>query len=117
MAPRLFHIVSADDWSAARRIGVYAPDSLAIEGFVHLSEEHQILRPANLLYRHRTDLWLLVIDQDELGADVVYEPGSHGEDDDFPHLYGPVNLDAVVRTVAFPPGPDGTFALPANLGG
>jgi len=111
----LFHIIGAAEWTEAERLGCHAPQSLATEGFIHLSERRQILRPANLLYAGRQDLELLVIDRSKLRADVVYEPGSHGEDELFPHLYGQLDLDAVSRRVDFPCGADGQFVLPSDL--
>ena len=115
MTPDLFHIIGADDWAEAAAAGVYSPPSMATEGFIHLSARHQILRPANLLYRGREDLLLLRIAADDLDAELVWEPGSHGETEDFPHLYGALNLDAVVGTIDFPCGVDGGFELPAAL--
>ena len=101
-APTLFHIIAESDWRVAKELGEYRPAGLANEGFIHLSKKNQILRPANLLYRGRTDLALLVIDPSSVTSDVVYEPGSHGETEHFPHLYGPLNLDAVIGVVPFP---------------
>jgi len=115
VARRLFHIISAAAWVEANEDGRYAPESLTTEGFIHLSEKDQILRPANLLYRGRTDLSLLVLDTDRLRSPVRYERGSHGEVESFPHLYGELNLDGVVDVVAFAPRADGTFDLPAAL--
>ncbi len=115
MTDRLFHIVARSDWSEAETLGRYAPDSYAVEGFIHLSRLDQVLRPANLLYRGRSDLVLLVVEPERLRPDVVFEPGSHGEDELFPHLYGPLNLDAVVAVIDFPAGNDGGFELPAEL--
>lgn len=111
----VFHIISRDAWAEARERGRYAPDSFAAEGFIHLSKRSQILRPANLLYAGRADLVLLEIDVDALRADLVFEPGSHGEAEHFPHLYGPMNLDAVIRVIDFPCEPDGSFTLPAVI--
>lgn len=111
----LFHIIGRKGWVAAEAVGEYKPPGLATEGFVHLSKKSQILRPANLLYRGRNDLELLVIDPERLESEVVFEPGSHGESEDFPHLYGPLNIDAVVDVVTFPCLDDGSFVLPANL--
>ena len=115
MSPVFFHIIAHDAWQEAKKAGRYAPDSLALEGFIHLSQKAQITRPANLLYAGRTDLMLLVIDASRLHADVVMEPGSHGEAEDFPHLYGVLNVDAVVDAVRFPPNSDGTFDVPEGL--
>jgi uncharacterized protein (DUF952 family) len=42
-----------------------------------------------------------------------YEPPGDGEL--FPHIYGALNLDAVVRILDFPPAADGSFALPPGL--
>lgn len=115
MQETLFHIVGDADWALAQKAGTYTPSGFAAEGFVHLSQKHQILRPANLLYEGRKDLVLLVIEPTLLAADVVFEPGSHGEAELFPHLYGPLNVDAVTDVVAFPSQADGSFVLPEAL--
>jgi len=111
----VFHIIGESDWAAVSGDGTYAPASLASEGFIHLSRVDQILRPANLLYSGRSDLLLLEIDVACLRAELVFEPGSHGEDEYFPHLYGALNTDAVIRVVSFPCGEDGVFELPVGL--
>ena len=59
----------------------------------------------------RRDLVLLVIDPARLAAELVYED-CYEVGQAFPHIYGPLNLNAVVSVVPFPPLPDGTFALP-----
>ena len=118
-APRvgivLFHIIARSDWSTAEDAGVYEPAGLGTEGFIHLSQRGQILRPANLLYAGRDDLVLLVIDPERVEEPVVFEPGSHGESEDFPHLYGSLNVDAVIDVLDFPCEGNGSFVLPAGL--
>lgn len=108
----ILHIASSEDWTAARALGEYRADSLTGEGFIHCSTPAQVLIPANERYRGRDDLLLLVIDPARLAAALVYED-CYESGQAFPHLYGPLNLDAVTRVVPFPPGPDGRFALPA----
>jgi uncharacterized protein (DUF952 family) len=110
----ILHIAQRAEWEAARSAGGYQADTLASEGFIHCSTLAQVLGPANAFYRGRTDLVLLVIEPAQLTAQLVYED-SHGNGEHFPHLYGPLNIDAVTRVVPFPPGPDGHFALPAGV--
>ena len=115
MEPVVFHIVDVDEWSAGADSGDYAPKSLAVEGFIHLSQRHQIVHAANLFYRGQTSLCVLSIVASRLRSRLVYEPGSAGEDALFPHLYGPLNRDAVRAVSDFPCGPDGYFGLPETL--
>ena len=112
MEPVVFHIISKSDWANAKDEVDYSPASFASEGFIHLSQKSQILRPANLLYNGEDDLLLLVLAVDELGPELRYEPGSHGESELFPHLYGELNVSAVVDVVEFPCQADGSFVLP-----
>ena len=108
----ILHITTRAEWEAARALGDYRLDTLDSEGFIHCSTPQQVLGPANALYHGQDDLVLLVIDPAQLTAELVYED-CYEAGETFPHLYGPLNLDAVVRVVPFPPLPDGTFTLPA----
>lgn len=112
----VFHIIHESAWAVAQQTNAYLPDRFVEEGFIHLSKRSQILRPANLLYRGQADLRLLVIEVERLVAELVYEPGSHGEAELFPHLYGQLNIDAVIDVLDFPCEPDGSFMLPPGLG-
>ncbi len=107
----ILHIALADEWDAARALGQYRADSLATEGFIHCSTAAQVLIPANERFHGRTDLLLLVIDPARLAAELVYED-CYETGQAFPHLYGPLNLDAVLRAMPFPPSADGSFVLP-----
>ncbi|MGB8700136.1 MAG: DUF952 domain-containing protein [Thermosynechococcaceae cyanobacterium] len=100
----LFHITEETTWQAAQNQGVYRAASLATEGFIHLSESGQVKWVGNQFYRGQSGLVLLEIDADLLQSELRYDcvPG-HGT---FPHLYGPLNLDAVVRVWPFEPGDD-----------
>ena len=68
---------------------------------------------ANRFYRGQDGLVVLCIDESRLKAELKYEAPAmmHGESGGelFPHLYGELNLDAVVRVVALPRGADGSF--------
>lgn len=107
----ILHITSRADWEAAQALGDYRLDTLETEGFIHCSTPKQVLGPANEFYRGRHDLVLLVIDPTRLAVELVYED-CYETGAAFPHIYGPLNLDAVTSVVPFPPRPDGTFELP-----
>jgi uncharacterized protein (DUF952 family) len=113
----IYHFCSRADWAAAQASGEYAADTLATEGFIHCSTVDQVLVPANAIARGRTDLVLLAIDESRLAEPPRYEPGDpgHAGSMEFPHLYRPFPVAAVVAVHDFPPGPDGAFALPPGL--
>lgn len=110
----LLHITTAAAWADAQSNGALTDPSLESEGFIHCSTPAQVLIPANERFAGRDDLILLVIDPDRLTERLVFED-SYGSGTEFPHVYGPINADAVVRQVAFPGNEDGTFKLPAEL--
>jgi uncharacterized protein (DUF952 family) len=102
----IFHLALAADWAAARAAGEYAVSTrgrtLGDEGFVHASHADQWPGVRERFYADVTEpLVLLVIDPDRLTAEVREEPVP-GLDETFPHVYGPINLDAVVETRVVP---------------
>jgi uncharacterized protein (DUF952 family) len=115
----ILHIAHRRDWEAALSRGHYSAASLETEGFIHCSTPEQVVETANRFFPGQQDLVLLTIDESKLEAELRYEPASGGSADDargelFPHLCGRLNLSAVVRVVAFAPGADGRFTLPAG---
>ena len=70
------------------------------DGFIHLSTHGQL---AGTLERHfagETGLIVLEIAADRLDAGLKWEPSRDGAL--FPHLYGVVPLDAIIRTISIP---------------
>ena len=107
----LVHVCSAADWAHASAVGEHRPASLAEVGFVHLSTHEQVHLPANRLYAGRTDLVLLHLTPELLGAPVRWEPGVPTDPESmlFPHLYGPLPAAAVTTVTPYRPGADGAF--------
>jgi uncharacterized protein (DUF952 family) len=116
----IYHIATRADWKRSLEGGEYTRSSvdttLAEEGFIHASAASQVAGTANRFYRDVPgDLVLLVIDVGLLRAEVRYEDVP-GADLPFPHIYGPLNVDAVLAAQPLPPGPDGTFSfVPGDL--
>jgi len=104
----IYHITTQSAWGAAKGTGAYRAPSLATQGFIHCSTADQVTRVADNLFAGQHGLVLLHIDPEKLAAKVVYE-NLEGGTELFPHVYGPINLEAVVRVTPFEPGPDGRF--------
>lgn len=97
----IYHITTNDAWQAAQAAGHYIADSLHHEGFIHFSRVAQLPRVAAKFFCGQPNLVLLTVDPARLSAELRDEEGEPGEL--FPHLYGPLNLDAVVTVEPFVP--------------
>jgi uncharacterized protein (DUF952 family) len=106
----IFHIARREQWARGKRVGLYMGDTLGTEGFIHSSAPQQVLKVANRVFRGRKGLVLLCIDPEKVRPEIRYEAAQDGEE--YPHIYGPLNVDAVVQALRFEPGEDGTFVLP-----
>jgi uncharacterized protein (DUF952 family) len=108
----IYHIATRSDWEQAVRDGSYTISTrgrtLEQQGFIHCSDAGQVAGVANVVYRGMSDLVLLVVDVGLVRATVQYDdvPGAPAP---FPHIYGPLNVDAVVGVQPFAPGSDGVF--------
>jgi uncharacterized protein (DUF952 family) len=104
----ILHICSHSDWEIALAEGAYQADSLPMSGFIHCALPSQVLAVANNIYAGRTDLVLLWINPHHLKAEVRWEASETGI---FPHVYGPINLEAVSAVLDFHPDEDGVFRI------
>lgn len=109
----LLHLTTAEAWQAALQAGEYRAASLDTEGFIHCSLPEQIARVANVWFAGQTGLVLLVLDPARLTPEVRFEPGTDKADELFPHVYGPLNLDAVIQVLDYLPDAHGCFGAPA----
>ena len=113
---RLYHLALVNDWASAT--GDYEVSTLgrtlADVGFIHCSFGQQVQRVADLWYRGRADVLLLEIDAAGLVAPVRVESLDGGES--FPHIYGPLNRDAVIRAIPVPLLDDGRLDVQGMVG-
>jgi len=116
----IYHITERKTWQAAQASGDYRAKSLKTQGFIHLSQVEQVARVANVIYAGQTGLVLLYIDPTKLTATLREEPpdpavpAHHYTGELFPHLYGALNLEAVVDVQDFIPNEDGEFVFRAQ---
>ena len=109
----ILHITQRQQWQAAKNIGTYQGPTLDTEGFIHCSTLSQLIGSANRFFENQKDLVILVINCDRVTPEVRYE----GEtiNNLFPHIYGELNIDAVVQAIDFGCEEDGLFRLPAEF--
>ncbi len=98
----IYHVVSETNWQKALQTagpggqGFYEADSLASEGFIHTSKADQVQGVLTRYYKAKTNLILLHIDETKLTAPLKMELAA-SVNEEFPHIYGRLNLDAVVK--------------------
>lgn len=107
----LYHITDNKCWSSALTTGAYTPEAFDNDGFIHCSTAVQVLAVAKRFYTGSSNLVLLTIDADRVAPEIVFE-NLEGGAELFPHIYGRLNLEAVVRVSAFAADADGEFRLP-----
>lgn len=96
--PVIYHVTTTDEWNAAKAKGFYEHPSLKQEGFIHCSQEQQVAGVLERYFAGKTDLVKLVIDTDKLTSKFIYD-WSPSTEDTFPHIYGPINTDAVMDVI------------------
>jgi uncharacterized protein (DUF952 family) len=97
-----YKIIDTAEWDVAVSLGTYAGSAVDLaDGFIHLSTAEQLEETARKHFAGRRDLTLLTVDLAKLGESVVWEPSRAGAL--FPHIYGPLPAQAVIRAEAFPP--------------
>jgi uncharacterized protein (DUF952 family) len=113
---RLFHITTAAEFDTARAHGEYRPATFAEEGFIHCSYERQVLATAERIFRGRDGLVLVEIDARRLTCAVIVENLAGGVEG-YPHIYGPLPMDAVLAVHPFRRAAGGSFTLPLGVTG
>jgi release factor glutamine methyltransferase len=102
----IVHLCHRQEWQEAQPIGEFRSASLDSEGFIHCSQPEEIHIVANRFYQGIPDLILLWLNPEIVSSEIRWE-GVGGVQ--FPHIYGPVNLEAVVSAGSLNPGPGGEY--------
>lgn len=92
----IYHVTTAAAWQQAQEQGFYGHPSLQEEGFIHCSQEQQVAGVLERYFSGQTGLVKLVIDTEKLSSKFIFD-WSPSTADTFPHVYGPINLDAVLE--------------------
>lgn len=92
----IYHVVTTENWAKAVLQGFYEAESLPLEGFIHTSKAEQVQGVLQRYYKDKNDLLLLHIDEEKLTSLLKFELAP-SVNEEFPHIYGPLNIDAVTK--------------------
>jgi uncharacterized protein (DUF952 family) len=107
----IYKICPASAWREAERQGVFrgsADDRR--DGFIHFSAASQVAGTVAKHFAGQTGLFLIAIDAEALGEALKWEPSRGAEL--FPHLYGELDIGAVIRILDLRARSDGSHAIP-----
>ena len=94
----IYHITTKQQWEAAKEKGFFDEPSLQTEGFIHNSTQAQVAGVLERYYKDKSNLLLMYIDETKLHAELKYELAP-SVNELFPHVFGNINLNAVVKTI------------------
>jgi uncharacterized protein (DUF952 family) len=91
---QIYHVVIPAEWEAAANESFFEAKSLSSEGFIHCSYADQLEGVLERYFADAGEVVILHLDANRLTSPLVSEPSTNGEA--FPHIYGPINEDAIV---------------------
>ncbi|MFI6763689.1 DUF952 domain-containing protein [Micromonospora sp. NPDC050417] len=111
----IYKLLARAEWAEAEARGWYEGSAVdRQDGFVHLSSGEQVVETAARHFAGQADLVLLTVDPDRLDDALRWEPSRGGLL--FPHLYGPLPVNAVLSATPLPAGVSVPEAVAALLG-
>ena len=114
MGDTLYKICTEAAFAEAQSMGRFeGSEDDTSDGFIHLSAPHQLPGTLAKHFAGRSGLLLLAIDPQTLGDALRWEPSRGGAL--FPHLYGPLDLAALLSVEKLPLGQDGSHRLPSGV--
>jgi len=94
-AMKILHVTGQNDWKEALEKGVYRADTLEAQGFIHCCLPDQLDMVLKEWFAGKEDLVLVEIETSRLASMLKFEQPAGGKGE-FPHIYGPINLEAVI---------------------
>lgn len=90
----IYHVTTKAEWAAAQEKGFYTAPSLETEGFIHCSQAEQVQGVLQRYFSGKKELVKLTIDTERLTSRWQYDLAP-SINEEFPHIYGPINREAV----------------------
>lgn len=102
MQKDIYHFTTLEEWEKAQDMGFYEPVGYAEEGFIHCATETQLDSVLERHFARHANLIKLVIDPAKLTHKLQYDLNAKLQEE-FPHIYGHLNIEAVVQVVFLDP--------------
>lgn len=107
----IYKICPSALWREAERSGTFHGSPVdQRDGFIHFSTAEQVAETAAKHFAGAQGLVLLTVQSTKLGDALKWEPSRGGAL--FPHLYGTLDIRAVIKVAPLPLGKDGRHAFP-----
>lgn len=91
----IYHITTSTEFEKFSDKEYIEAVSLYTEGFIHCSTLAQLKNSAERFFSSTPEILVLGIDELKLISNLEYEMADIGEE--FPHIYGRINKDAIVE--------------------
>lgn len=98
----IYHLTTVEEWEDAQDKGIYEPPSYKNEGFIHCCTEEQLDGVLQRSFQQHENLVKLFIDPTKVHPELKYDRDESLQQD-FPHIYGPLNLGAVTQIIFLDP--------------
>jgi uncharacterized protein (DUF952 family) len=106
-------------WEEAQETGTYTRStidtSFETDGFIHATAPEQTIAMLNRHFTQRDDVLLLLVDVDKVRSEVKFEAALSGRPGLFPHIYGPLNIDAIYDVITATKDAAGAYIEPKEL--
>jgi uncharacterized protein (DUF952 family) len=111
---RIYHFINKSNLARDLNEKSLHVPSLESQGFIHCSTLEQVVSVANLIAPYDEEMHLIEIEEDRVTPEVRYENLEGGEMF-FPHIYGPLNQNAIVAIHPFEWDGEEGYVLPEEL--
>ena len=105
----IYHIFEpSTNWSISQLGEEYAPEGWEKEGFIHASTRNQILPTLNRWFEGKDEVKVMELSIAKIKGEVKFEDlYNHGQE--FPHIYGRINTNAIESILDFKRNAEGYF--------
>lgn len=104
----IIYTATYEEWDEIRNQIEFFSDDYSTEGFIHCSYPQQTIWVLNKHFRNEEKVILLCIDPKLLKSKWISED-LKGKGEEFPHVYGSINIDAIVEVFNIQTSKDGLF--------